>query len=197
MTASKLDVLASGKLVFLIDANDDGLAKVFWLDFTVWPPSFFRHFCCVVAFMFDVSSVPLLGFVSSGGSTVASVEQPGFGSPDDSVWVDEHGVNGGIVAVDVVDIGVDTTFSILRLFFASMLISVSTLVRDFSSDDSRFDVSMSVSSSPDDGMSSSNVEPPMKSTLLFKFSSGMFMPFSTFSVVADGCCCSSSVSFSL
>lgn len=140
--------------------------------------------------MFDVSSMILLGIDS-----IASVEQPGFGS--DSVSVDGLGVvNGDSVAGDVADMGVVTIFSMLRLFFASMLISVSTFTRDFSSDDSRFDVSMSVSSRPDDGMSKSNTDSSVKSSLLFKFISGISMLFSTFSV--DDCrLSSSSISFSL
>lgn len=133
----------------------------------------------------------LLGFDGA-----VSVEQPGFGS--DSVSVDGLGVSGDRVAVDVIDIGVVVVFSILRLFFASMLISVSTFVRDFSSDDSRFDVSMSVSSRPDDGMSMSNTDSSVKSSLLFKFISGISRLFSTFS--NDDCGSlspSSAMSFSL
>lgn len=124
-----------------------------------------------------VSSMLVFGFDGA-----VSVEQPGLGS--DSVSIDGLGVIGDRVAVDGVDIdnGVVTIFSILRLFFASMLISVSTFARDFSSDDSRFDVSMSVSSRPDDGMSMSNTDSSVKSSLLFKFISGISMLlFSTFS----------------
>lgn len=123
---------------------------------------------------FVVSSMLLFGCDGA-----VSVEQPGLGSI--SVSVDGLGVIGDRVDVDVVDIGVVTIFSIFRLFFASMLISVSTLVRDFSSDDSRFDVSMSVSSRPDDGMSMSSTDSSVKSSLLFKFISGISMLFSTFS----------------
>lgn len=169
LTAPIPGVPASGAFIFDNDANDNGLPIILWPSLTVWLPIFFRVFC-IVAF---VSSAPLVG------DGVVSVEQPGFGS--DSVSVDGLDVNGDIVAVDVVDIGVVTIFSILRLFFASMLISVSTLVRDFSSDDSRFDVSMSVSSRPDDGMSMSSTD---SSSLLFKFISGISMVFSKFSIDA-------------
>lgn len=141
--------------------------------------------------MLDVSSMLLLGFV-----VAVSVEQPGLGSDSDSV--DGLGVSGDRVAVDVVDRGVVTIFSILRLFFASMLISVSTFVRDFSSDDSRVDVSMSVSSRPDDGMSMSNTDSSVKSSLLFKLISGISMLFSTFSIDDFSSPSSSlSISFSL
>lgn len=176
LTAPILGVPASDELIFDIDANDDGLPMILWLHtLTAWLPIFFRVFC-IEAIMLDVSSA---------GDVVVSVEHPGFGS--DSVSVDGLGVNGDIVAVDAVDIGVVTILSILRLFFASILISVSTLVRNFSSDDSRFDDSMSVSSRPDDGMSKSNTDSSLKSSLLFKFISGISIQFSTFSVAIDDC----------
>lgn len=187
-----LDGPARAELILANDsASDDALPMPGWLSLTVCaqlPSIIFRIFC-IVALMFDVSlSVELL----DGG---VSVEQPGFGwGRSDSVSVDEPGVNGdiivGVAVADVVDICVVTIFSILRLFLASMLISVSTLARVLfsSDDDSRFDASISVSSSPDDGMSMSNADSSIKSSsLLFKLISGISMLFSTFSEAVAVC----------
>lgn len=178
LTTSICDVLASVELIFGI-VDIVGLAIN---DLLLLRPLFslllilriLTVAVVVFVFVFGVSSALL-------GADVDSTEQLGFGS--NSVSVDGLCVND-IDGVDAFDGGIETIFSIFRLFFASIFISVNTLFdRVFSSDDSRFGVSVSVSSRPDDGISNSKFGTSISAVSLVALISVLSLLFSAFSVI--------------
>lgn len=188
LTPSTVDVVASIEL--LLFGMDDivGLAIN---DLLLLNPVFNLLFVLRI-----LAAVIVVGAVVSSallGADVVSVEQLGFGST--SVSVDGLCVND-IDGVDEFDGGIAMIFSLFRLFFASIFISVKTLFdRVFSSDESRFGVSVSVSSRPDDPISNSKLGTSISVTVsLVTFISELSLLFSALTCVDDD---SSSISLSL